>query len=463
MFKKNIIASAMLALGCAPGFGQAAETSDLTQIRKEINQLRQSYETRIQELEQRLQQAQTTADQARQAADSASQKVDEVAAAPGAGNAAPAGNGFNPDVSLVLSGQYANLSRTPGSWKMSNFVPSGDEIGPGKRGFNLGESELGFSANVDQLFRGQLTLSVTGDNELEAEEAFIQSTSLPAGFQVTGGRFFSGIGYLNSQHSHTWDFVDAPLAYQAFLGGQFKQDGVQTRWVAPTRTFIELGADVGAGENFPGASRDKNGAGAVSFFGHVGGDVGLGHSWRAGAGWLRTDPRDRSYDDTDIAGNTVSNSFSGKSRLWLFDGIWKWAPDGNGERINFKLQGEYFRRHESGDMTYDTAGLAQTDAYHSAQAGWYLQSVFQFMPRWRIGARYDRLNPGRVDYSSNGEFLANTSYKPTRDSVMLDWSPSEFSRIRLQYSLDKAREGVRDDQFYLQYQMSLGAHGAHSF
>jgi hypothetical protein len=35
---------------------------------------------------------------------------------------------------------------------------------------------------------------------------------------VRAGRFFSGIGYLNEQHAHTWDFVDTPLAYRAMLG-----------------------------------------------------------------------------------------------------------------------------------------------------------------------------------------------------------------------------------------------------
>ncbi|MBS1209280.1 MAG: hypothetical protein H6R19_1678 [Proteobacteria bacterium] len=461
MFRHTTIALAVLASSAAPMSAMAADSSDLQQIRQEIDQLRQGYEARIRELESRLQQAEKNADQARQTAVSTAEKVaaSPVVAAP----SAPAANGFNPDISLILSGQYANLSKDPEKWKMSNFIPGGDEIGPGKRGFNLGESELGFSASVDQLFRGQLTLSVTGDNSIEAEEGFVQSTSLPAGFQTTAGRFFSGIGYLNSQHSHTWDFVDAPLAYQAFLGGQFKQDGVQMKWVAPTSTFVELGADLGAGENFPGSTRNKNGAGATALFAHVGGDVGASHSWRAGAGWLRTAPRDRSYDAEDLAGNTVTNSFSGTSRLWLLDGVWKWAPNGNGERINLKLQGEYFRRHENGELAYDTASQNLTDSYRSAQSGWYLQSVFQFMPRWRVGARYDQLSPGRVDYASNEAYFVNTGYKPTRSTLMLDWSPSEFSRIRLQYAQDKAREGVRDDQIYLQYQMSLGAHGAHSF
>ena len=46
---------------------------------------------------------------------------------------------------------------------------------------------------------------------------------------------------------------------------------------------------------------------------------------------------------------------------------------------------------------------------------------------------------------------------------MLDFNPSEFSRLRLQLAQDKSREGLTDNQIFLQYVMSLGAHGAHQF
>jgi hypothetical protein len=46
---------------------------------------------------------------------------------------------------------------------------------------------------------------------------------------------------------------------------------------------------------------------------------------------------------------------------------------------------------------------------------------------------------------------------------MLDFSPTEFSRFRLQFAADKSRLGVTDNQVMLQYVHSLGAHGAHKF
>jgi hypothetical protein len=45
---------------------------------------------------------------------------------------------------------------------------------------------------------------------------------------------------------------------------------------------------------------------------------------------------------------------------------------------------------------------------------------------------------------------------------MAEWVPSEYSRIRLQYNRDDSYQ-ISDDQFYLQYTFSIGAHGAHAF
>jgi hypothetical protein len=46
---------------------------------------------------------------------------------------------------------------------------------------------------------------------------------------------------------------------------------------------------------------------------------------------------------------------------------------------------------------------------------------------------------------------------------MLEFNPSEFSRLRLQLARDRSRPGVTDNQIFLQYIMSLGAHAAHAF
>ena len=369
---------------------------------------------------------------------------------------------FNPALSLILSGTYANLSRDPADYRIRGFL-TGSDIGPGPRSFNLGESELGIAANIDPFFYGAANISITSDGSVDVEEAFVQTTSLGEGATVKFGRFFSGIGYLNEQHAHTWDFVDAPLAYQAFLGTQFNDDGIQVRWLAPTPVFLELGAEAGRGRTFPASDRDKNGIGAGSVFAHVGGDWGDSSSWRAGLSYLQTSPQDRASQVTDLAGNDVTNAFSGKSRLWIADFVWKWAPNGNPTRQNFKLQSEYLQRRECGSLTYAVTGVGSTDSYSSRQSGVYVQGVFQFLPRWRTGVRYDRLDSGSVDLASNAAFLSTATTHPSRVTWMADYNTSEFSRIRLQLASDRAREGKADNQVFVQYQMSLGAHGAHNF
>jgi hypothetical protein len=69
-----------------------------------------------------------------------------------------------------------------------------------------------------------------------------------------------------------------------------------------------------------------------------------------------------------------------------------------------------------------------------------------------------------VDDYANGDLYPSLAvYSPSRATAMIDWSPSEFSRLRLQFGRDKARGNATDNQIYLQYVMSLGTHAAHAF
>ena len=373
-------------------------------------------------------------------------------------------NAFNPAIALILSGGYTATSQDPANYSLSGFqLPKNSDAGPGSRGFSLGESELALSANIDPWTRGAFHMALHSDDTVSVEEAFIQTTALNYGLTLKAGRFFSGVGYLNAQHAHTWDFVDNPLAYQAFLGTQYGDDGVQLHWLAPTDHYIEFGLELGRGRNFPGSNTDRNGAGMVALTAHTGGDIGESHNWRAGVSLLTA--RAAAQALTTVAGNgsVVENAFTGSTHVLIVDGVWKWAPDGNATRTNFKLQGEYLRSSRSGTLTYDVNGVNLADAYSADQSGWYLQGVYQFMPRWRFGLRMEQLSAGTPNYGVNSAALATSSYQPAKNSVMLDFNPSEFSRVRLQYSQDRSKVGLVDDQLFLQYQMSLGAHGAHSY
>jgi len=408
---RSKFASGALALALASPHAFAASDAELAEIRNQIRDLKADYEARIRALEDRLKEAE-------------SRPASPPVPAPSAATGSPS-NAFNPAISAILTGTYAHLSRDPRTFSIPGFSPEG-EVGPGRRGFGLGESELTLSANVDPHFAGTLTFSVTPEDTVAVEEAYGQYLTAPLGLVPKFGRFLSGIGYLNEQHAHAWDFVDAPLAYQAFLGGQYRTDGLQVKWVAPIEQYLELGAEVGNGDAYPGSERSRNGAGAGAAYAHLGGDIGDSYSWRAGASYLRT----RSEDDL---GATAS------STLGIADFVWKYAPHGNIRETYLKVQGEFF------------SGRIREAA---RQSGWYLQGVYQFLPEWRFGARYDRLDPRGVD---------DVGYAPRRTSAMLDYNVSEFSRLRLQFARSQLASDVTDNQWFVQYILSLGAHGAHKY
>lgn len=437
-----------VALATAMPAAQAQQQSP-PEMREQLKQLQQ----RVDELEGRVKDAESAATQAAQQASSRPQSE----------------SALNPAVSVILNGLYTHLSQDPATYRINGFVPTMGDVAPPGRGFSLGESEIALMANVDHMFRGTLVAAISPDDDsIGVEEGYIQTLALPRGFTVKAGRFFSAVGYQNQVHAHAWDFTDAPLAMRAFLGGQLSEDGIQFRWVAPTDLYWDLGAELGRGRAFPAGLNDsgKNGAGSLNFFTHLGGDVGQSMAWEAGVSHFRTDPSDRSFDDPTAG---VTDSFSGTSRLWVASAVLKWSPNGNPTDKNLKLQGEYFRRNEAGTLVYDSPGAALPNGYSSRQSGWYAQGVYQFMPMWRAGYRYDRLDSGSVNIDTAasgltpGDFPILAGYQPKKHSFMVDWSPSEFSRVRLQYARDYSRMGETDNQVFLQYIVSLGAHGAHSF
>lgn len=454
-----VVGANLLAACACPAY--ANDNAEMERLRAEIQQMQQHYEARIQSLEAKLDQIQATAAKAQTSAAQAeanATQAESTATAVARQNAASP-SAFNPGVSLIFSGTYANLSQNPDHYSITGFQSGGD-IGPGERGLSLRETELMLSGSIDPYFYGRATMAFQPDNSVAVEEAFIQTTALPAGFTVKGGRYYSGIGYLNQFHPHAWDFVDSPLVYQAFLGGQYADDGAQLTWVAPTDLLIAVGAEAGRGRIADSSGKNKNGSAAGSVFAHVGGDIGVSQSWRAGLSYLHISPQGVESKSVDTAGELVKNTFDGTYRIWVADAVWKWAPNGNSQYTNLKLQGEYLRRDASGTLFYQGSDPGH---YRANQSGWYLQGVYQFLPEWRAGLRYDRLDSGNVHYGSNAPYLATGSYHPQRVSMMVDYNPSDFSRIRLQLARDESQQHVTDNQLYLQYIMSLGSHGAHQF
>ncbi|AXS78739.1 carbohydrate porin [Dechloromonas sp. HYN0024] len=441
---------AMAALMVASFGVNAASDADLAAIRAQVDEMKKNYEQRIAALEQKVAQAESQA--------KSGQSV-PVPAPVESRQSATSANAFNPEISLILQGQYRNAKNVPGRG-ITGFVSGGD--GLNTRGFSVDETELVLAANIDPYWRGQVIVAMA-DGQASIEEAWFKSLAIGQGVGLKVGRFRSGIGYLNEQHPHMWDFSDAPLMYQTMFGegASYVQDGVQLKWLAPTSLFVEVGAEVGRGANFPGTDRNNNGTGGGTLHVHVGDDVGVSNSWRAGASWLKTRASERSSEFVEIGGAVAQGAFNGDSTTWLADFVWKWAPNGNPKYQNFKFQSEYFVREEKGGLS--CVGACVDSSYKTNQSGWYAQGVYQFTPQWRAGLRYEQLDSGTRDFGTNAANLVVDSYRPKKASAMIDYSWSEFSRVRLQLAQDRSMSGITDNQLTIQYVMSLGAHGAHKF
>jgi hypothetical protein len=446
----RVALTTLLSTTAIPAY--AASAADVAALRKEIQSMRQSYESRIAQLEKKLSQVEQVKTQPAVAA-----RPQQASVAPAAPSRDIRDNSFNPSIGVILNGQYRSFSEDEGD--IAGFAV-GHEGERGKEGLSVEHTELNFSANVDDKFYGSTTAAIAeheGETEIELEEAFVQTLpgmGLPTGATIKAGRALWTLGYLNEHHTHADDFSDRPLPYRVFLDNTFNDDGVEFTYVLPTNFYSEVGGGIFRGDDYPFGSASGDGVGAWSAFARVGGDIGANQNWRIGGYVLSGD------------GNRMSNedvvNFIGDTRLYVADARYTWAPTGNPHEQEVLLQGEYFWRNEDGtyEDTDAATGLVPFDDHSN---GWYAQAVYKFLPQWRVGARYSQLISPSVPAGLAGSALDSGGHDPQTYTLMGDWTNSEFSRIRLQYSREELAQGHKDNQFLLQYIMSIGAHGAHKY
>jgi hypothetical protein len=325
------------------------------------------------------------------------------------------------------------------------------------KGFGLGHTELSLHSAVDDLFTGRLTTvleSHEGATEIDIEEAFIDTAPLPQGISIRAGRFLSQVGYLNARHLHVDSFTERPAVYRALLGGHYFDDGIRLGVLLPTPFFWQLGVEALNGQSLAGGEGD-DAIGVVSLKSKWGGDLGESNSWQAGISFLKhhltvplaEEATVENEGDEHNHDHSHDAAYSGENMLVL-DAVWKWAPRGNPRERQLSLSAEYLFVDELGEF-------ADEDDFHE---GWYAAAVYRFQPQWSAGLRY-----GEVDLqSAHGDHFHAQSLRET--DLVLSWSRSHFSQLRLQYSIQDA-EGFDDanDTLSLQYVMTLGAHGAHEF
>lgn len=356
----------------------------------------------------------------------------------------------NPYISLIFNGWYYGSDL----WQPDidgRTIPgfTNEPLESRNKGFNFESAELFLFAPVDPYFNLYATVPVTEEGA-EVEEAYFLTTSLPAGLQVKGGKFRSGFGRINGQHPHAWDFVDVPLNYRAFLGPEsMVEKGVQLTYLPSLPVYTLLGVEVLQGENPLLFDPDGKSPYAFTAFAKASVDLGEDSTILFGPSFITGKAR-----ITTVADDTF---FSGDSDLFGFELVYKWKPT---RARSFILQSEYLYRRQKGDLT-DFA-LSAMESLKREQDGFYAQALYQ-LGRWRLGARYDVLELFKNDFVLAGG-QQNFGEKPWRATGAVEFNPTEFSRIRLQYNRDdSARDGKVNDELFIQVLLGIGAHAAHAF
>jgi len=341
---------------------------------------------------------------------------------------------------------------------------------PQQRGFNARNVELAFDGAVDPYFEGFANIVFLLDNdnetEVEVEEAFMQTTSLPFNLQLKAGQFFAAFGRLNPTHPHTWDFADTPLVNGLFLGSDgLRGVGAQASWTLPLPWYSQL------------IFASQNGRGSTGFSFRNPGEDGMFFDRittdREARGlqdfvWIPRFENSFNLSDTQtvlagVSGAFGSNETGANSRTQIYgaDLLYKWkSSHAEGGFPFVKWQTEFmYRRFQAGHGADDSFPVAET--FHDW--GLYSQVLWGFKKGWVAGVRGDYV------HMQDSMFTDDLDRQPRwRLSANLTWYPTEFSKIRLQYNQDFLEENfflsAREvESVFLQWEFILGAHGAHKF
>jgi hypothetical protein len=352
----------------------------------------------------------------------------------------PAGGGLmNPDISAIFDGVAGAASR-PRASSAGDDPAFGGPADKRTGGFAIQEIEIGLQSTIDPYLAAKVYLTIPNLEGIEVEEAYATTTSLPFGLQIKAGIFRSAAGRQNEQHLHMQDFSLRPLINQAYLGVDgLRQPGVQLSWLLPLPFFLRLTAEaisVAPGDNptFGGSLRSS-----PTVLGNLKTFVPIGESWSLflGATTAAGHASSRALDQGEPLTSNGPRSLLAGGDLYL-----KYMPPNRvASYFALALQAEYFWRRlwADGDTTSD--------------AGFYAQLVAQLSRRFHTGVRFDQV----------GLPASTVQAKGARMSAMAMFTPSEFSRVRVQVQREKVDQDDAIFEALLLLEFSIGAHGAHPF
>jgi hypothetical protein len=346
---------------------------------------------------------------------------------------------LNPDISAVGTFAAAYFS--------TDSPPQRAEVDPENTGVNLQEIELGIGAAVDPYLRGDLFLSF-GRDEVEIEEAYATTLfSMPLNLQIRGGIIRSKFGRINTQHRHFQDFVTLPLPAAYFLGEHLNPASLEFNVLVPFPWFMELSASVGSPEvETPSFDRDENANDLrrLLYVFHLGNFFELSEALSLSLGG-------------SFATGSNGTERGNRTNLLGFDLYAKYRPLRDDSYSELSLQSEFMMRN------------ADTPQLNLDDFGAYVQVLYRFAKRWKGGVRFDYVDtsdPILMEDAASSEAegvplgLLGTEL---RYAAVLTFTPTEFSRVRLQYEFTDPDFRRSFSAVFLQFQYALGAHGAHPF
>lgn len=333
-------------------------------------------------------------------------------AVPSGGASSQTSNYFNPSVSVI-----GNFLGVGGTNNVENLPAA-----------SLRESEVSFQAVVDPYARADFFLSF-GEEGVNVEEGFASFTSLPWGLLVKVGRMRTSFGKINTLHLHVLPWPDEPLPIVNLLGGEEGWIGtgisISKLIPLPGNVFSEAIVQV----------FDGNASGL--FEAPSRGDLAYNGQYR-----IFSDLTESTNLDVGLSYGTGPNGLTSSSDTRLEDlyATFRWKPLRTATYRSANVRGEYIRSQQE-----QPAGTQTAD-------GWFLSAEYQLAKRWFVGARYDE-----------SEEAANASLKDTGEALILTFWPSEFSQLRGELRRRDYANGETANEFLMQVQFAIGAHGAHPF
>jgi len=387
---------------------------------------------------------------------------------------------FNPAISVIPDISYYSDNESGHAFDLLSSADGFHGAGAGEahahgggieRGFNLRELEVTFSGSVDPYFDVWASLAIA-PGEIDIEEAYFQTRRFLPGFQVRAGRFLSGVGYINRQHPHQWDFVDQALPYDLLFGGNLGEVGVQVTYLPTLPVYVQLGFEALQGDNEAVASQlgpeagaffgEKPGPRLLTGFAKVSPELGYSSTLQVGFSAGKSRLHQEAHDEDEDG--TMDEAFEGGASFWGTDVVYRYDSGQQYGRGDLTLQAEYLRRIRDLDLLYESGDVIPAGpAFRFVQDGFYAQAVYGFAPRWTAGFRFEVAGLVNGVEVGGSETSLDAS---SRYSFNATFNPTEFSRLRVQFTRGSVASGGERDSFnqlWVQFQMSLGAHGAHSF